>query len=97
MSTNTWSDPWAGKQPQDFASGLSLGMIEAKRRDVLRTFQLRFHASADPELAATVRAMDDIDRLDRWLDAAVTAPTADVFEGMVTAGDAMARTVPSGG
>ena len=91
MSPNAW----AGQQPQDFASGLSLGMIEAKRRDVLRTYQLRFHASADAEVAATVRSMDDIDRLDRWLDAAVTAPSADVFIGMVTASDAINRLVPA--
>src|SRR5437870_2486349 len=44
-----------------------------------------------PKVAAAVRAMEDLDRLDRWLDAALTAPCLDIFRAMTTTADTSAR------
>jgi hypothetical protein len=79
------SDIWSGsvQQPEGFAAGLSMGMLEAKRWSVLRALQLRFRGLAPADLSASIRSMDDCDRLDVWYDAAVTAPCLDTFRGMI--------------
>jgi len=75
---------WIGSAPADgFAAGLTMGMLEAKRWSILRALQLRFCANAPADLTASIRAMDDCDRLDVWYDAAITAPCLDTFRGMI--------------
>ena len=89
MSTAAWADPWdpSAEPPDGFAAGLSMGMLEAKRRDVLRTIQLRYRANVPSDMAAQVRSIDELDRLDRWLDAAITAPNYEVFRATVAWAD----------
>ncbi|MBX7105532.1 MAG: hypothetical protein K1X57_15720 [Gemmataceae bacterium] len=98
MSLSTWADPWAagslGSKPDGFAGGLTMGMIEAKRADVLRALQLRYRVSVPAELSAAVREMEDLDRLDRWLDTALTAPCLDTFRMVVARTDAAHRCYP---
>lgn len=66
-----------------FAEGMALGMIEARRAAVLRGIQLRFGASAPPELAALIRGTKDLDLLGQWLDAMLLAPDLGAFRGSV--------------
>src|SRR5262245_41503555 len=87
-----WSDPWkAPEAPDGFAAGLAIGMLETKRGDLLRAIQLRFCSSVPLDLAAAIRAMDDLDHLDRWLDAALTAPGLDSFRTMTDWADVSAQ------
>jgi hypothetical protein len=85
MATASWSESWnnSAQQPEGFAAGLSMGMLEAKRWGVLRAIQLRFQGVVPTDLAASVRSIDDLDRLDTWYDAAITAPCVDTFRGMI--------------
>lgn len=98
MSLSTWADPWAGgdgRPPGDFASGLTMGMLEAKRADLLRILQLRYRSVVPNEISAAVRTITDLDRLDRWLDTAITAPCLDTFRLVVSAMDGAARAYPT--
>lgn len=81
MNTGNWSSNLP--QPDGFAAGLTMGMLEAKRWSVLRALQLRFCRSAPSDLTASIRSIDDCDRLDVWYDAAITAPCLDTFRGMI--------------
>lgn len=90
------NDPWAATGGTDgFAAGLAMGMLEAKRADVARAIQLRFSETVPHDLTASIRNIDDLDRLDRWLDAAITAGSIDVFRSMTEWGDKSARRSPS--
>lgn len=87
-----WNDPWASHgAPDGFAAGLAMGMLEAKRGDVVRAIQLRFSESVPHDLTASIRNIDDLDRLDRWLDAAITASSIDTFRSMTEWADQAAR------
>src|SRR5262245_48301546 len=70
------------------AEGMALGMLQAHRADVLRALQLRFHAVPPAEVAAAVCALNDLDRLSRWFDAALTAPNLELFRAVTAATDA---------
>jgi hypothetical protein len=88
----SWNDPWkVPEAPDSFASGLAMGMLETKRRDLLRAIQLRFCSTVPNDLAATIRAMDDLDHLDRWLDVALTASGIDTFRAMTDWADSTAH------
>jgi hypothetical protein len=69
---------------------MALGMLEARRADLMRALQLRFQSSPPAEWAAAVRSLDDLNRLSRWFDAALTAPSLDMFCAVVTAADVAA-------
>ena len=81
---SAWNnEPWAASGGTDgFAAGLAMGMLEAKRADVTRAIQLRFSETVPHDLTASIRNIEDLDRLDRWLDAAITASSIDVFRSM---------------
>jgi hypothetical protein len=64
-----------------------LGMLEARRDDLLRALLLRFQAPPPSDLAAAIRALDDLKCLGHWLDAALTAPTIDMFRTIVAGTD----------
>jgi hypothetical protein len=93
MSGFSRIDSWSTSpvSTDGFAAGLSMGMLEAKRGGLLRALQLRFSAVTPAEVAATIREMDDLDRLDRWIDHALTASSLESFLTHVGASDAMAR------
>lgn len=76
---------------EGLAEGMALGMLEARRADLLRALQMRFQAAPPAELIAAVRAANDLNRLARWFDAAVTAPSLDVFRAVVAAIESAAR------
>lgn len=87
-----WNDPWSNTVgPDGFAAGLAMGMLEAKRADVVRAIQLRFCTDVPSELSVVIRGMDNLDQLDRWLDAALTAPGIDAFRTMTSWADNSAR------
>jgi hypothetical protein len=94
MSGFSRIDSWSTSpvSSDGFAAGLSMGMLEAKRGGLLRTLQLRFSGITPAEVAATIREMDDLDRLDRWIDHAVTASSLESFLTHVGASDALVRT-----
>lgn len=70
---------------EGLAEGMALGMLEARRADVLRALQMRFQVVPPAELIAAVRAASDLNRLSRWFDTAVTAPSLEVFRAVVVA------------
>ena len=72
------------------AEGMALGMLETRRSDLMRALSLRFQAALPAELSAAVRTIEDLNRLTRWFDAALTAPNLDLFRAVVTAGDVAA-------
>jgi hypothetical protein len=74
---------------EGMAEGLAAGMLEAHRSDLTRVIRLRFPA-APYEVATAVRGMTDLDQLGRWLEAAVLAPTVEVFQVMAHDADARA-------
>jgi hypothetical protein len=59
--------------------GMARGMAEARRADILRALQLRFPGTLPAEVSATVRSFGELELLNRWFDAAVTAPTVESF------------------
>jgi hypothetical protein len=73
------------------AEGMARGMLEARRADVLRALQVRFAAVPPHDVTAEVRGIEEMDRLCRWFDAALTAPTMDMFRAVVTGGDSAAQ------
>jgi hypothetical protein len=72
-------DVWVA---QGRIEGMALGMIEAKRADIIRILQLRFRSYPPPEITATLRLCEDLDLLNRWLDSAVTAIDLSTFRLM---------------
>jgi hypothetical protein len=72
------------------AEGMALGMLECRRSDVLKVLRLRF-PEAPYELTATVRGMKDLDQLGRWFEAAVVAPSLDMFRAMAADADTRVR------
>lgn len=62
---------------------MAIGMLEARRADVLRAYQLRFQGSAAVGISAAVRTIEDLETLTRWLDAAITAPNPTMFEALI--------------
>ena len=79
---------------EGLAEGMALGMLEARRADLLRALQMRFQSAPPTDLIAAVRAADDLSRLARWFDAAVTAPTFDVFRAVVAGIDGAGKSSP---
>jgi hypothetical protein len=87
--SQTVIEAWRSEgRAEGVAEGMAMGMLEARRADVMRALQLRFQAAPPAELAAAVRGLDDLKRLSRWFDAALTAPSLELFRAMVVAGDA---------
>jgi hypothetical protein len=67
---------------EGFAEGLVSGMQEARRDDLVKLLRVKFHA-LPPELSAAVRGTTDLDRLTRWFDAALAAPTLEGFAVLI--------------
>lgn len=72
---------------EGFAEGISLGMIEARRSDLLKLLRMKF-PDAPYELTGSIRGMTDIDQVGRWFEAALIAPTTDHFRIMANDADA---------
>lgn len=66
---------------EGLAEGMALGMLEARREDLLKVIRVRFQAVPHDVMYA-VRGVTDVDELGRWLDAALVAPSAEVFAAM---------------
>lgn len=66
-------------------------LAEGRRADILCVLRLRFRAEAPPDLAAAIDAIVDEEELNRWLDAAVTAPSLDAFRAAVSHNGAVAQ------
>ena len=72
---------------EGFAEGMALGMIEARRSDLLKLLRMKF-PDAPYELTGSIRGMTDIDQVGRWFEAALIAPTTDHFRIMANDADA---------
>ena len=64
-----------------FAEGMAVGMIEARRSDLLKVLRVKF-PDVPYDITGSVRGMTDIDQLGRWFEAALGAPTLDLFRIM---------------
>jgi len=63
---------------EGFAEGMAMGMQDARRSDLLKILRMRFPDIAS-DITTGIRGMKDLDQLTRWLEVALTAPTADMF------------------
>ena len=72
---------------EGFAEGLAAGMLEARRSDLLKVLRVKF-PDIPYDITGSVRGMTDIDQLSRWFEAALGAPTADLFRIMANDADA---------
>lgn len=75
---------------EGLVEGMALGMIEARRSDLLRIIRLKF-PDAPYDLTTMVRGMQDLDQLSRWLESAVVAPSLDLFRAMASDADLRAQ------
>jgi len=64
--------------------GRQEGRIETKRIDLRKALAARFPNVTDPAIQQLIDEVDDYDTLDRWFDAALQAPTFEVFRAEVT-------------
>jgi flagellar biosynthesis/type III secretory pathway protein FliH len=83
MATTSMMLEWKAEgRAEGFAEGLASGMQEARREDLIKLLRVKFHA-LPPELAAAVRGTTDLERLTRWFDAALAAPTLEGFAVLI--------------
>jgi hypothetical protein len=66
---------------EGLAEGMAMGMLEARREDLIKVIRVRFQ-TVPHEVMYAVRETADVDRLGRWLDAALVAPTVELFAVM---------------
>jgi hypothetical protein len=59
--------------------------LETKRQDLLRALQLRYPPAVPADLSEAAAAITDLEELDRWFDAAVTAPSLEAFRMAIQA------------
>ncbi len=78
---------------EGFAEGMAVGMLEARRSDLLKVLRVKF-PDVPYDITGSVRGMTDIDQLGRWFEAALGAPTLDLFR--IMAHDADSRAVRRG-
>ena len=64
--------------------GQQEGRLEAKREALLRVLRRRFPADALTDIQAAVEGTNGLDILDRWIDAAVAAPSLADFRATMT-------------
>lgn len=87
---NTWK---AEGRAEGMAEGMHLGMLEARRNDLLKIVRLKF-ADHPFDFPSTVRNTKDLDQLGRWLEAAVLAATFEMYK--IMAQDADQRAAAAG-
>jgi hypothetical protein len=74
---------------EGFAEGMAVGMQEARRSDLLKVLRMRF-PEISSDITTGIRGMKDLDQLTRWLEVALTAPTAEMFRAMAHDADGRA-------
>ena len=67
---------------EGLAEGLAMGMLEARREDLLKVLRVKYQMLPQ-ELTALVRGSSDMDRLTRWFEAALAAPTLELFAVLI--------------
>lgn len=65
--------------------GQQEGRLETKRADLLRVLRVRFRAEAPSDVQAAIDGTNDLDILDRRLDAAIAASSLSDFRAAMTA------------
>lgn len=80
---NSWK---AEGRAEGMAEGMHLGMLEARRNDLMKIIRLKFN-DYPFDLPATIRGMKDLDQLGRWLEACVLAPSMEMFRMMAQDAD----------
>ncbi len=71
---------------EGFAEGMAAGMLEVRRTDLVKVLRVRFPDVAY-DLVSIVRSMTDQDQLQRWFEAALVAPTKEMFPVMAQDAD----------
>jgi hypothetical protein len=71
---------------EGFADGMAAGLLEGRRQTLLRILQLRFPVGIPADVMAFAKATTDLELLNRWIDSAVMAASAQQFEQLVTRG-----------
>jgi len=68
---------------EGLAEGLILGMLEARRTDLLQVLKLRFQGMIPSDLVALIQNLNDLDQITQWFDSAVVAPSMELFRLMI--------------
>ena len=71
---------------EGFAEGMAAGMLEARRSDLLKLLRVKF-SDMPYELTGSIRGMTDLDQVGRWFEAALVAPSTDLFRIMANDAD----------
>ena len=91
MSNLAMMKEWKAEgHAEGMAEGMALGMQEARRTDLLKVLRMRF-PDLPSDIALMIRGMSDLDQLGRWFDAALVAPTAEMFRSMSNDADMRVR------
>jgi hypothetical protein len=61
------------------AEGRTQGRAEARAEDILRFVRLRFRTEPTAEIRARIQSEHNLDRLNRWVDAAAAANSLEEF------------------
>ncbi len=83
MDQQAFAQTWGSEvHAEGWAEGLAAGLREARRDTLVRVLQLRFRGQVPSDILAAVRQQTDLDVLTRWFDAAVIAPSIELFVAM---------------
>jgi hypothetical protein len=70
---------WNMIESQQVLEWIAEGRVEGEANALLRVLARRFPPGATPEMIAVIRATQDLERLEAWLDTAATADSLDAF------------------
>jgi hypothetical protein len=68
---------------QGFAEGVVSGITEGRKADIQRALHLRLGVAVPFDVVGMLREMKDLEILNRWFDAALTAPNIQTFRLMM--------------
>lgn len=87
MKSTSAIESWRAEgRAEGMAEGMHLGMLEARRNDLMKIVRLKF-PDYPFDFQPTVRNMKDLDQLGRWLEASVLAPSFEMFRVMAADAD----------
>jgi len=80
MQSQSFIQRWKAEgHAEGLAEGRTMGILEARREDLLRVLDLRFRGLVPDDLIANIRSIEHPERLANWFDAAILSPSVELF------------------